>query len=292
MGVLSGFILRGPGQAALVAATSLTLSVAFPPIVWISNAAVALYVMRFGLKASVPMLAIALVGAMLLFWAVFAYPVLGLLSAVFFWLPLLLSAMVLRATISLELASLSCVGVAGFVALMCYILLGDPAYFWSELLKSSPQLKELMGQATPTDGVDVLQVFAKLATGLLATGVLLNTLAGLYLGRHWQAQQFQPGGFAESFVGFKLGKVVVTSLLAMCVLGLVSDSGFGFAVAMPLVFLLTVQGLAVVHGVAAAKQWPKVILVSVYLAMLVPHVIALICVLAVVDAWFDLRARA
>jgi len=112
------------------------------------------------------------------------------------------------------------------------------------------------------------------------------------MGRHWQAQQFQPGGFKEAFVSFKLGKSVVAAALLIAVLGLMSNSGLGFALAMPLVFLLTVQGMAVVHGVVAARGWPKMVLVSVYLALLVPHVIALVCVLAIVDAQFDLRARA
>jgi len=292
VGALSGFVVRGPGQAALVAAAALTLSVAFPPIVWLSNAAVALYVMRHGLQAATPMLLISVLGSALLFWAVFAHPALGAISAAVFWLPVLLSATVLRATVSLELATLSCVGLAIAVVLLSYAVLGDPAVFWRDFLVSNSQLNELLTQSAQQNGVDLIGTFAKLATGLMAAGVLLNTLVGLYLGRHWQAQQYQPGGFKDAFVRFKLGKSVIAAALLVCVLGLFSESGLGFAIAMPMVFLLAVQGMAVVHGVAAARQWPKMIVVSVYLALLVPHVIALICVLAIIDAWFDLRTRA
>lgn len=292
MGALSGFVVRGPAQAALVAAAALTLSVAFPPIVWLSNAAVAFYLMRHGLRNSVPMLLISVLGASALFWVVLAHPLLGFISAAVFWLPVVVAAVVLRATVSLELATLSCVGLAIAVALLVFLVLGDPAVYWSKFLSANPQLNELMAQSTQQGGVDLIEAFAKLGTGLMATGVLLNTLVGLFLGRHWQAQQFQPGGFKEAFVCFKLGRTVIAVALAVSTLGLMSDTGLGFALAMPLVFLLTVQGMAVVHGVVAARQWPKVVLVSVYLALLVPHVIALICVLAIVDAWFDLRARA
>ncbi len=292
MGSLARFILRGPGQAALVAATALTLSVAFPPIVWLSNAAIALFIMRFGLKPSVPMMLISVLGASLLSWAVFGHALLGAISAAVFWLPIVLVASVLRTTVSLELSTLSCVALAIAVVLLSYAILGDPTVFWEGLLRANPQLNELLAQSTQQGGVDLLESFAKLATGILATGVLLNTLAGLYLGRYWQALQFQPGGFHEAFISFKLGKSVIAAVLLVCVLGFYSGTGLGFAIAMPLVFLLTIQGLAVVHGVAAARQWPKVILVSVYLALLVPHVVVLICVLAMVDAWFDLRARA
>lgn len=292
MGALSGFIVRGPSQAALVAAVTLTLSVAFPPIVWLSNAVVGFYVMRYGLQASASMLALSAIGTLGLFWVVFAQPLLGVISAVVFWLPMLVSASILRKTVSLEWATLSCVGMAIVVVLMSYVILGDPAVFWAELLSKNPQLNELLEQSAQQSGVDLLGAFAQLATGLMATGVLLNTLAGLYLGRHWQAKQFQPGGFKKAFFGFDLGKPVITAALLVCVFGLLSQSGFGFSLAMPMVLLLSTQGMAVVHSVIAARQWPKLILVSVYLALLVPHTIALVCVLAVVDAWFDLRARA
>ncbi|MGB0867879.1 MAG: hypothetical protein ACPGSC_15310, partial [Granulosicoccaceae bacterium] len=178
MGALSGFVVRGPGQAALVAAAALTLSVAFPPIVWLSNAAVALYLMRFGLRAAAPMLVISVLGASLLFWAVFAHPLLGVISAVVFWLPVMVAALVLRATVSLELATLSCVGVAVVLVLLTYLVLGDPAVYWQKFLSSNPQLNELLAQSAQQGGVDLIETFAKLGTGLMATGVLLNTLVG------------------------------------------------------------------------------------------------------------------
>ncbi len=291
MGAIANFVVRGPGQAALVAATTLTMSVALPPVVWLSNAVLALYLMRFGWKGSVPMLLVSTLGALALFWAVFGLPTLGIVSGLIFWLPVLISALVLRVTVSLELATLSCLASALAAVLVSYALLGDPAVYWRDFLGSNAQLSELLVQSAPLNGVDLLGLFAKLATGLMAGGVFLNTLLGLYLGRHWQAQQFQPGGFKEAFCGLKLGLAVNTASAIVCALGLFSETGFGFALAMPLVFLLTVQGLAVVHGIAAARQWPKMVVVSVYLALLVPHVVVLICVLAIVDAWFDLRAR-
>lgn len=292
MRALAGFVVRGPGQAALVAATALTLSVVFPPIVWLANAAVALYVMRYGWQRSTPMLLASVLGAAGLFWAVLAHPLLGAISAAVFWLPVVIAALVLRATVSLELATLACVGVALAAVLLLYALLPDPVGYWREFLGGNPPLAEMLAQMGQEAEADLLQAFAELGTGLMATGVLLNTLVGLYLGRYWQALQFQPGGFREAFIALRLGRSVIAAALLVAVVGLFSGTALGLALALPLVFLLTVQGLAVVHGLAAARSWPKVVLVMVYMALLVPHAMALICVLAIVDAWFDIRARA
>jgi len=292
MSAIAGFIVRGQGQAALVAASTLTLSLVFPPIVWLSNAAVALFVMRFGFKASAPMLAIAVIGSAALFWAISAHPALSVISAAVFWGPVIIAAVLLRSTESLELAILSIVGVALGAVLATFVVAGDPTAFWQELLTSQPVLQELMAQSGGKAGEQLLQSFAKLATGLMATGILLNSVFGLFLGRHWQAKLFQPGGFKQAFESLRLGKSVITAALLLCGLGLMSGSSFGFALAMPVIFLLGIQGMAVVHGVATIRKVPKLVLVMVYLALLVPHTLALVCVVALVDAWFDLRAVA
>ena len=126
--------MRGRGQATLVVATTAVLSALVPPVSWLSSGALALVSLRRGSREGLLVLALALVGAGVLAFLSLGTPLPALSFALVLWLPILIIAMVLRATVDLGAAFAAC-GAIGLVAVAAvHLLLGDPGPWWAATL--------------------------------------------------------------------------------------------------------------------------------------------------------------
>jgi hypothetical protein len=182
-------------------------------------------------------------------------------------------------------------GVAG--VLLFHASVGDTTAFWERSL--SLFAEELAAMGIELGQPDALAVLAPTMTGAVAASAVLASLLALVLGAWWAGAAGGPR-FGEMFVGLRLGRIV-GGLTA--VLGVASFAGLG---SLPADLLLVVamgfaaQGLAVIHWQARAREWPRAILVLVYLPLLLgPSVFALgwfaVAALGFVDNWYSLRRR-
>jgi hypothetical protein len=292
MRILASMTLRGPWQAALVIALTSPL----PLLSLLGGGAMALVTLRQGAKAAVLVMLLAGCISGGLFWLLFGSmaPVLGLVVLV--WLPLWLLAMVLRYSVSLattlQVGLLLAVG-----AMLGYaIYLGDPTAWGRSLLERllAPFLAEvevLSGGEMVIE--NTLSYLAPFTLGLLFANGLASLLLSLLLGRWWQGLLFYPGGFQREFQELRLGRRAALAALLMLGLASVWQLPLSINVALLVIVVYALQGLAVVHGVVSKAGLAKSWLVAMYLLMLLalPQLLMLLAVLGVSDAWLDYRGR-
>lgn len=291
---LAAYIMRGPVQATLVAWLTGLLSLMIPFVGLLSSATLGLVTLRNGVVAGLSVGALAGLGCLIMSVAVLGSPWPALVIVLVLWLPVWLLAAVLRHARSLAL-TIQLAGLAGVVAiLVVHALASDLTGYWLRLL--GPFQAVLM-ESGGVDGPTLQKVFAELApwmTGAFALGLMLQTLLGLVMGRWWQGQLYNPGGFGTDFRAFRLHPVSgLVGLLLVATLGFVPGPGLVPDLLLVLTPLWLFQGLAVIHGLLAARGahpgW--VVAVYVLLILFMPQTLVLVACLGLVDTWADLRAR-
>jgi uncharacterized protein YybS (DUF2232 family) len=173
-----------------------------------------------------------------------------------------------------------------------FALLGpDPREFFA------PVLREFEGALrTPTYTEDeVADVMARFATMLPAVTTFSALVGALLLGYWWWTLAEGEPRFGAEFRRLKLGRwlgAVATVIVAL-----------GLAFAAPLVqnllplalFAFLLQGLAVVHAWAHARQWHPGLLILLYLLLVLPPLTVLVMlplsIVGLVDNWLNLRTQ-
>lgn len=293
---LATLIMRGSPIAALVAAVSGILAMLMPPLALIGGAAVALVTLRRGPQQGLLVLVLATAGGSLLAMLAVGTPSLAPALALLLWLPLLVLAGILRASISLALtfqvaALLGVVAVIGF-----YLVLGDPAVWWraitADMLNQLESAGVFPGPEVRSQFGEVFDAWAPLAPGQLVLSLLLSVLLALLLARWWQALLYNPGGFREEYHELRLGRPLAAITAALFGLSLFLAQPLLINLCLALVAVYLFQGIAIMHGVAARAGLAKAWLVAFYLALLLlPALWQILLILAIVDAWIDFRAR-
>lgn len=294
---LASFIMRGPGQAILVTVGTGVLAMLLPPLSLISGAAVALTTLRAGPKSGMTVMLGSTAFVALIAWLSVGNALPALMFLGVMWLPLWLLGWVLRETRSLSLTHLVAGVVVALGVVTVHVMLGDTAGWWQQVLLrlSEPALQA----GSPLDPAEVEQAMTTLSrvmTGIIAAGLVLNSLMCLYLARGWQAQLFNPGGFRTEFHELRLGKIAALVSLAIIVLSMLPMGGFSSLATELLIIALSlyvVQGLAMIHAIVAIKQLHIAWLVGLYLVAFVvlPQLMALVALLGLIDTWVDFRQR-
>ena len=288
MQALAGFILRGRWQAVML----LALTALLPVLNLGGAAALALVTLRKGPREGLLTLLISTCLLLILAMGLFdsTLPVLGLMAT--FWLPLWVLAGVLRYTISRTVTLHSALALALLVVLGGAIALGDVTGWGRELLDRlvDPLLQQM--QLTGRQRSDIEATLATLLLGLCVGNALLSTLLSLLLGRWWQSLLFHPGGFGAEFCALRLGQLPAWLALLLFAGALLWQWPLLANLMPPLLVLYVLQGIAVAHGVVNRARLAQGWLVGLYvMLLLLPQTLLLLCLLGVVDAWVDVRAR-
>lgn len=266
------------------------------PLAGILGAAVlALVVLRHGLKDAVTVAGLAAVALLAMYLALGMAPAQVLGTVAIIWLPVMALAAVLQATGSqgrtLALAAiLGCGAVAGIFAAT-----GDPAAAWEEVLRE--HMVPLFERAGVTFDRDTLEeavpAMSQLMTGLAAAFWAVGHFITVALGRWAQAVLHNPGGFRSEFHGLRLGLVAVAASGLLFIGATLAESALLGNLALVLVLVYAVQGIAVLHGVVggAKLHWAWLVPPYALLALLPPHMVALLAVMGYLDYWVDFRRR-
>lgn len=291
---LASFIMRGYSQAALIASVSALLSLLFPLFGLISSASVGLLTLRKGIAegALLTLFATLAAGVFSLLALGSAWPAFGIL--IVFWLPVLGLAAVLRKTRSLDLA-IQVAGLAGLIlVLTLYLVLGDPAVYWQQVLEPMRQALTDDGLIQSDSGQLLFAEIARWMTGAFGAALLLQLLVSLFIARSWQAALYNPGGFGEEFRSFRLGRVAGIAILLLLLVAL-SGLGDGLVYALLPVpaILLLLQGFAVLHRVhrLLGAHWGWLFGLYLLLALFMPQLGSLVVCIGLVDIWADIRSR-
>lgn len=294
MNALARFVMSGLHQAVLVTVGFAVLALVIPPLGLVSGATVALVTLRLG--AGRGLLLVAIAAAVLGGLGMLAHqsPLFGLLVGLVQWLPIVGLAAVLRATqswtLTLQLALL--VALGGI--LLLHGLLPDATAFWQQRL--TVLLAPVLEQAGhPQAQVEAtLATIARFAGGLLSASLLLGTVLMVMMGRSLQAALYNPGGFAAEFRELRVGRwpaVLVVLLIGVALL--VRGSSLPEELVLVLLVALAIQGLAVLHGMAARLRLHPAWLWGLYFLLLVlfSPMLVVLAGLGTLDAFVGLRRR-
>jgi hypothetical protein len=292
MRALASFIMRSRSQAALV----VVLAALLPLLNVISGAAVALITLRQGPREGmlVIVLSAGAAGTLFLLLSGSVVPAMGTAGMV--WLPLWLLALVLRYSVSLARTLQLALLLAG-VALVGYAASVGDLTVWGrtlleQVLKPILQQTGMLGDGDAIIG-QTLDFLAPLTLGLLFANGLLALLFSLLLGRWWQSLLYNPGGFRAEFHDLRLGQPTALSALAVFGLALLTALPLFVNLALLVMVVFALQGIAIAHGVVDKAALARTWLVGLYLLLLfaLPEMLMLLCLLAMSDAWFDYRMR-
>lgn len=290
---LAGYAVRGPAQGALLAFSTLLLSLVFPPLVVISNALVALIWLRLGPVKGLMSVAVALIAGTVI--ASFSgNPVIPATLMLSFWLPVVLMAYVLRQTVSLSLALLAGAVLALVGVAVTYLVMDDPAQSWQNVVQLvRAQTETATGDSNNARVEAWLSNAGSWMTGFSAATQYVVAVLSLLLARVWQARMFNPGGLQKEFHGLKFGLAAGTIGLLIVAAAVFLDIEILKNLAIVVMVVFAFQGLAVLHALAAQLGLHVLVLVGMYafLLMLVPTSIKVFGMIGLVDTWVDFRSR-
>lgn len=283
MRALAEFIMRGRMQATLVVAAAAAL----PMLFWLSAAASSLVLLRRGLGDALGILVWALLPALV--WWYFGEP--RTLLVLFGTLGL---ALVLRASASWSRVLLLSVGLGLIYSLVLGSQFGELITATvGELQALLPKLLEgVYEQLSAAEQTKLESLLAPVMVGLMAAVLQIVSLLALLLGRYWQAQLYNPGGFGREFRALRLPVPMAVGL--MLVMLIAPNFGVQLAMLMPLCSVpLVFAGMALLHGLVVKGKLARFWLVGLYVSLLLfmQLVYPLLVVLAVVDSLIDFRGR-
>ncbi|MEX0976297.1 MAG: DUF2232 domain-containing protein [Woeseia sp.] len=287
---LAAWLVARPQNAVIGLAATLLL----PFAQVISGTVMALLVLRHGAPQSALHGVIA-VALLLVISLLLSAPVSQVLAnAAVIWVPIMLLAALLRSRRSLTLALQVAALIALLVTLAFYLLLGDPAAYWSDVLVNVAAAFREMGLQQHADTLLAQRevVAAQMTTlVVLATWSLYVTV--LLLGYAiFRLLADQPAEFGR-FCDLNFGKVLALTMAITSVLAVLTGSVWLQNLAFVAFALFWFQGLAIVHWLYAERGLPILVVIFVYalIPLLNALLIMALAVLGYIDAWFEFRRR-
>lgn len=290
---LARFILRGQSQAALVAASMAILGLLIPPTAWISAAAIVLVTLVNGPQNGLITSLLALIGAAAFSFLLFSTPWIAAVFVLLAWLPAWIVATVLRQTVSLAFSLQVLTAISMLAVVAIYTLFPDFGEFWREPLDQIVmQLAEQSQDVSLAEMRQTEEWVIGFLPGLFASSLMFGTMISLFLGRWWQAVNYNPGGFAEEFQGLSLGKVSALSAILVIALAVMLNNFVTLSLATIVMVLYGIQSLSLLHAMVRIKKYNATWLFVVYALMFfIPQLTLLMIVVSLIDPWLDLRQR-
>ena len=288
MNFLATYIMRGRIQAMIVATSLALLSLMMPPVSVLSSATVALVTLRLGAKEGLTILGCSSLATAILGFLVIGSFQFALMYVMVLWLPVWLIAIVLRESRSLFLTIeiavwVGVIGVIGF-----YLYDADPATLWKSILTQMIPV-----EAPVVDLQQKMDMLVHYMTGIIAAGSVCGLLFGLFLGRWWQANLYNPGGFKQEFLFLQCkGRLSVGAFalvgIAVATSGVISEIVWNTTILLFVLFAVT--GTAVLHTVFSKMKLERFIVPMLYITLfLIPHAILLVALVGLSDPWLNLR---
>ena len=278
MKALAKWAMSGRWQAIVAAGGCL----AVPLLFWIGAAILALVVLRQGVRE----------GGRVVLWAVLpaiAWSAIGDPTPLIVAIGTSAMAALLRYSIRLDWSMLLACGLGVLVYLLLPLLLSEvlPQVVVSSETAVSGALKdqpELLAHLQP--------LIAPMINGVLAALHVLVFILCLLLGRYWQSELYNPGGFGTEFKQLRLPLAFSLPATLVCLTAgqLQPDlAGLTPVLTVPLM----IAGLALFHGVVKISQASPNWMLLVYLALMLfgPYMYTLLIFVALLDSLLNIRTR-
>lgn len=267
---LAEFVMTGRKQATM----AVLLLGLVPLINLLSPAIVGLVMLRKGAREA----------ALILAWAILplaGWAIAGDIVPLIMLLGISGLALLLRETESWEFT------------LLASILIGVCVEFY---LRMRPEVLDLIFQQLDaymaTNDLQSMQIedLRKFVTSFIGSVYMFLAVMLLMLARWMQATLYNPGGFQQEFHQLRIKQKIALSLMVVMLLanfGVVVPSTWVLYLILPMLF----SGVALIHAVVAQKKLSSMWLVVFYAVIMLPLVVQMVVLLALIDSWYDFRAR-
>ncbi|RLA18914.1 MAG: hypothetical protein DRQ56_06565 [Gammaproteobacteria bacterium] len=292
--MLSAYVMKGRFQAVAAATVFALLSLVLPPLTILSSAIVALVTLRKGRTEGFIVVAIAAIAGVVLGEFSAGVPYYAVTYFLIQWLPIWLAATLLRETGS-PLKAISFLAFLGAAAIVLFYLFVDsPAEEWTAILKTVLEpIVEMGSEVEQGVLLENLEVVSHYMSGIVVMSSLASLALALFLGRWWQANLYNPGGFGQELLALRMPKNIAIFTLVVIVFSLL---GLGFLselagnVALPMLVLYLIAGVSVLHLMLSASKARRFLLMGMYLMLfIIPHILPPIILVGFADTWLDLR---
>jgi len=290
---MASFIMAGRIQAAIFVVLSTLISLLLPPLIVLSNAAIALITLRKGWQQGIiyALLATAtLVVASLLLKQQASS---GLIAGIATWLPMVLIASALAMTKSWgkTLTLTLVLSVAG--VLLFHLTHPDAAAYWKPVLEQVKPMLQQAYQLSESELDVTINNAAAWMTGTFAAALAIIAIISLIFARNWQAMLYNPGGFGKEFRQIIIGKQASIALLVGIVLAVLTGHPIIIELIMVGVAVFMFQGLSLAHSIVKQRKMNIRWLVGLYVLMflLLIQMIVLLATFGLVDNFADFRKK-
>jgi hypothetical protein len=144
-------------------------------------------------------------------------------------------------------------------------------------------------QQNNLQGMEIEEIRETMTTIIGSVYMFLSIVLTM-LARWMQASLFNPGGFQSEIHQLRIKQKVALILLGfmlLCSFGIFIPQAWVLYFMIPLVF----SGVGLLHAVVAKRKMSSLVLVVFYVLLMLPLVIQVVVLLALIDSWYDFRAR-
>lgn len=206
------------------------------------------------------------------------------------WLGALIVASVLRQTVSLRFAVLATVPVTVFGGLAASTFKAQIVHFFqASWLDSLAKFSEAELEALDSKNLDLMRKMPELLAESVGSWAFFIVLCSIFVGRYWQAQLFNAGGFQQEFHSLRLGKEAVIAFVIAIGLSLVFSLSLFATISSALMFVFFIQGLSVLHCLTKQRGLSRSWLTGMYVILWLPPTMLLLSLLGMVDNFFRVR---
>ena len=209
------------------------------------------------------------------------------------WLPGMILALLLQRMRSLTLLLQTTVLMAMIVIVGLYVVLGDPAVYWHDVLQKFVVTWREAGLEQEADLFVQLLPYAPQMTGIFISIVWLLHVVALLIG--YAAYINLPNQSDEfgRFSDLNFGRVLALVLALVSIAAMISAVIWLQNIAFVLFMVFWLQGLAVLHWLRGVGRLPTAVLATVYVltVLLGPLLATVVGVMGYTDTWFNYRSR-
>ena len=207
--------------------------------------------------------------------------------AVGIWIPVWITANVLRITASQSSMLLAAAMVGMVYILLTHILVNDIVAWWQGWLDL--WLEQLSGHANREKLAALFNMAAPFMNAMTVAGLFVSLVCTVFCARWWQAHLVNKGGFRKEFHALRLPGLLVYPVIALVVFMIINDSKPGSMVVDILVLLIFVylfQGIASIHRVVTDRKLSGMWLTGMYVFLfLLPQLLLFIACIGMIDSW-------
>ena len=296
VGSLVRFIVRSRTHATFLAVAGMLV----PPFSFVTGGIIGLTTLRYGLADGALVLAASMAVSTLAMGLLLGTYQPVVIFLLFTGLPIILLAQVLRQTGS-QGAALAAAGAVGAGVLAAiHLLTADPVTWWRGKLEQfvAQPIREATSDMTPEMLVQLDRAMESMSLLMMSlpAATIVGAMLILWLARWMHASLDNPGGFGKEFRALRLDRRVAYVAVAVALLAVLAGhfaGGLFRGLAVLVVIMYAIQGIALVHALVRKRTASVAWLVAVYVGIVLMPLAAILGLgfAGFSDTWFDFRRR-